>query len=350
MKYTSRPTDLADALTALATWLEELGIPYSRPTPDYALLIHTPKFAAWHLCVEQVPPNVGGSTVLNAKDLKQATRRKKGWPVVKALLEQLGFQVWDIFDREELKEKKRLRLSDSFDDILFRHTVFRDCVNPPEAVMVQYKKDADAGVRRFYGRNRKLCEAFGFRREDLEQYAMIWSVNFHNTARVIPVDGQNVTLDNLKLLRQRIRQGFSDARLRMQKKLRNITPEGLEDAVEANYLDGEHNAINETRLDEPVEIPEVEVSVRRTNRKVRLNAQGEPADIDVQRRKTASAKRLNELLEALPAEKRVAALTKVAETTTDNSLRKLCARLLAGEQGSELQLEEDGGPINARSA
>ncbi len=160
------------------------------------------------------------------------------------------------------------------------------------------------------------------------------------------IDEVKTIRDKAEAMRAYIRQRFSDLKQRIERKSRNILPEGSEDLVHSLYLDAAHNSISETLE----QMPEAEVTVRRSSRPVTLSAAGEPADIGLVRRRTANGKKFRALLAALPEKQRVAVLRAAAETM-DGPARKLAQRLLAAHSDSVVGLgaDEDTVSVDPRS-
>jgi hypothetical protein len=316
----SYPNKLVEALSAIASWLEALGIEYTRPSRAYALEV-LGDGGSTYLAIDKKYRNKG--YVFPKELFSGPNRREQGWPAVQEVLEGLGYRTWSPFPREQTDD--RLRLRNEFEQVVMRHHVFRDSVNPPNEVMQQYAKDLSNSVRIFWTRNKTLCMKFGYHREDLESFALVWATCFHSKGRLIPVEGQDVTLDNMKLLRGYVKQRFSDMYRQLLRKTKSVAPEGVEDVVRSQLLDGAHNYVFEVPPDDGP-APKAEPSKVPTA----YPAWGEPVDMALTRRRVANGRKFKNMMAALPPEKRLRALQNASMEMTGPA-KELAERLLAAE-------------------
>ncbi len=305
-----------DRLVTLAVWLEALGIPYTRPSKELILKIKQGTTDIYLSIGLGAMDGIGqGEGMEFDPDILSArNRRNQGWPIFQTYLKDLGFDVWDIFPR---KESQKAKLSNSFEDTNFRHHVFRNCINPSNEAMKQYESAVLPVVRRFYSYNREFCFKMGYHTEDLKQFALVWAVNFHNTVRLIPVEGESLANDNLKLLLGYVKQRISDLAFNFKKKGRNIFTAGVEDLFPPEG----------SAEWEPDTFPQEEQEEVKRSKSVYDPTKAEPRDLFLARRRSKNSKKFKEMLAMLPHDYLISALV-TAKMNEEGLTQRLAINLL----------------------
>lgn len=111
------------------------------------------------------------------------------------------------------------------DRVILRESVFRNTINPTEAVYKKLDPVIMTCVRFFYRKNKDLCVRLGYDMGDLKTYAQVWAANFWNTGRTLGLQDHPEDPDggNRRLLYSFLRQRFSE----FNQQMRNFRTRGV---------------------------------------------------------------------------------------------------------------------------
>lgn len=227
---------------------------------------------------------------------------------------------------------KRTRASACIEDVILRHNEFRVAPNPDPTAFAHYRPMIKKAVREIGYRFQPLLQRLSWDREDLEQYASIWVINYmHKYAR-------GVSSEDIALAKAHIYQRFGEMMLILRRQERNVLPdEGTLHAcdedlqfvpVSAGGDDTKFTLVGIKEYD-PIELMEPEPEVRVQAPAARLN-----------QNKKVFAK----LFGNLTKEQQIEKLEEVySNDHCDPNARSLAARML--KKLGKTDVEEDMGDI-----
>jgi hypothetical protein len=206
-------------VTQLKTWCEATGIP---AVIDQGL--HVRNIQGEPLKIDLVGP--GEPTGLRdqghvAIDGANFTSRdlQKGLDAFGRLQVLLGYEPRNPVNRGPIPTRKAY-YGNNFELVAMRHTDLRRVPNPPPGKLESYRVVVDKAVWKFFRTNQVRCQDNLLTVDDLRTYAQVWTTEYIGMYEVSTASRQ----DNERFLFHFLSQRFSEFRVLLDKKNRNVLP------------------------------------------------------------------------------------------------------------------------------
>lgn len=302
-QYAPRSYKTGMAENIFRSWCRSSKIPLTSPTVDGAsLCVLTKDAKALNIVFSDIPKDLP-DTVAIPVAAAASYNPNVSLPVFHQMTEAAGYGKPLPFSRGEYKKVYR----NDFFLAAVRHREVRDAPDPPKEVVAALSPITKREIRFFFNKTRGLCGLLGFEQEDLQTFAMIWTITYIHRYW-LRTETHKGGSDNKRLYGRFLRQRFGHLGHCMRRLHKPWVPDKavVDATLESNDEDADHTVEPESNGS---------VKRRKSEAKQRLEAMLASAD------KPKTIERLQEILSG-----------SVYDSATKRSAKQVLNRLTLGTQ------------------